>query len=1315
MHLKTLFLFFFLSFSTVYSSFAETEVSQSEIEIVNLLDKSEAYYWAALDSGGYKRLLVESRNYLEKAEKLFDENKNILSEVTLSQLFLQINSLSADIQTQESVYGKRFSTRYELTNYLRGPLIVSGGVIDNHFFYYSPVTSTIGKGIQTIIDLITLTAGEISESQFDVVILATKEHQSRVGWLAHNFDDTNGVFYTLTTRYINNILAQNASMESTKLFLEGSLNEEAISVLSSKLSDRNLLVVSFDQMPANPGDEFFNIYGDVYSNDGSKLHSVTSMAFGIDNSSILIKSFFINLLMFILAIIVSYLIYKFWNYNKTLQVKIIILTSFYGFIMGRVTSWIAMPALSSYSPPTDKASYDSLPMLLYSIPSYLWLVAISITVFLVPILIPRLISHPFLTKYAHLPSVSGKGAFFGIGAAHGILAYISFPMLIINTLGELTILIPVYLAVLLGSYILGRSILDTKDEFSEVYSVPIVFGLIALSFPLFGSQLELASNMSYFFIVVSLIIILKLNQTESKNIAGKIVENDIDYEPSDDILKLTKNPIFKKFPNYISVSSGMESKLSGSDVNYIAISGPPGSGKTAALQNLISDVNNNTDGAVLYFQGECKKIEEGELPTAYDVFYQALGSSLSLDLFDNRNQDDTINTVINSAGVLLLGPIGAVLSSTSSEDAPSFSDDDIYVFIKEKLTELTKDSVVIFHLDDIQWIDEKSEALLAKLIGHFNTNTSKLLFLLGLRNEGAYESILSRINIDQGHVNALSKLNLEEQLELLTEGLLLSKETASWVSSWLSHRDEGMVYPADLIDAIDHLARNDFIVNTKDGFSLSKEFDKNNPPIPDGVKEIVREVIKDNPEMINIISIAAYVGKEFKVSLISKCLDISRLAAIEKLDYLANTTGIFYDVLNKDDVYEFRSQAFLDATRLLISYTDDGSNVSTVAQSSRNFHALVAQAITTLNSSNPDDTMAVAKHFFAAGSLYSSDAFDSNLSAAKLASKFHQFEGALALLEKAKLSVLGLGKSDEEVEKQIAIVNCEKSHIYGKDQSDAANLGIKILDGNISPENEQLAIVTVRALYESRRYDEAIEMSEKLKHGISLETQTQGFHFHGLSISPQERDKSEERLKLLREAHNLAIQSKVSSLEAMVANSLAGQLSSGHDTDRAEAKELFYKSLELKESQEIVDVKGMAMTHGGLGFFSFFARPQDLESARFHFQKDLELATQINGEMGMSKMNSMLSQIDIIEDKIDSAIKRSVFVLSLNNNPFDEGKAVEALCNIAKITLEADFNPMEVDVCNYLQKLLKVFSKHKNIDLKNATSDIKTLIDDRCN
>jgi hypothetical protein len=286
------------------------------------------------------------------------------------------------------------------------------------------------------------------------------------------------------------------------------------------------------------------------------------------------------------------------------------------------------------------------------------------------------------------------------------------------------------------------------------------------------------------------------------------------------------------------------------------------------------------------------------------------------------------------------------------------------------------------------------------------------------------------------------------------------------------------------------------------------------------------EIVKNNPDMKDIISIAAYMGKEFKVSIISKCLEISRLVAIHKLDQIANNSGLFFDLLNKDDVYSFRSQAFLDATRLVIGYTDEGSNISSVPQYSRNYHALIAESIKSLNSNNPDNVYIIAKHFFAAGSLYSSDAFDSNLSAAKLASKFHQFEGALILLEKAKLSALGFAQNNEEVEKQIAIVNCEKSHIHGKGQSEAADLGIKILDNNISPDNEQLAVCVVRALYEARRYDEAIDMAEKLKHCDSIVTQTEGFHFHGLSIGPQERDKSEERLALLRRAYDLATKSK---------------------------------------------------------------------------------------------------------------------------------------------------------------------------------------------
>ncbi|SVE42050.1 uncharacterized protein METZ01_LOCUS494904, partial [marine metagenome] len=235
-------------------------------------------------------------------------------------------------------------------------------------------------------------------------------------------------------------------------------------------------------------------------------------------------------------------------------------------------------------------------------------------------------------------SVSGKGAFFGIGSAHGIIAYLALPLLINNSLSDLIILIPVYLSVLFGSYILGRSILDEKDEFSEIYSIPIVLGFIVLSFPLFGNQLELASLTSLVVIVISVLIMINIGKKENKNITGNIIENDIDVdtESSGDIVKLTENPIYKKFSNYLTILSEAESKLVDSDCNYIALSGPPGSGKTVTLRNLISDVNKNTDGPVLYFQGECKKNDGAELATPYDVFHQALGSTLTLDLFDQR-------------------------------------------------------------------------------------------------------------------------------------------------------------------------------------------------------------------------------------------------------------------------------------------------------------------------------------------------------------------------------------------------------------------------------------------------------------------------------------------------------------------------------------------------------------------------------------------------------------------------------------------------------------------------------------------------------
>ena len=97
MLLKKFLIFLFIIASFINISVAGTESSQHDEEIVVLLDKSEAYYWAALDNGGYKRLLIDSRTSLEEAKSLFEANKNKLSEESIAQISLQINSLSKDL------------------------------------------------------------------------------------------------------------------------------------------------------------------------------------------------------------------------------------------------------------------------------------------------------------------------------------------------------------------------------------------------------------------------------------------------------------------------------------------------------------------------------------------------------------------------------------------------------------------------------------------------------------------------------------------------------------------------------------------------------------------------------------------------------------------------------------------------------------------------------------------------------------------------------------------------------------------------------------------------------------------------------------------------------------------------------------------------------------------------------------------------------------------------------------------------------------------------------------------------------------------
>ena len=135
-------------------------------------------------------------------------------------------------------------------------------------------------------------------------------------------------------------------------------------------------------------------------------------------------------------------------------------------------------------------------------------------------------------------------------------------------------------------------------------------------------------------------------------------------------------------------------------------------------------------------------------------------------------------------------------------------------------------------------------------------------------------------------------------------------------------------------------------------------------------------------------------------------------------------------------------------------------------------------------------------------------------------------------------------------------------------------------------------------------------------------------------------------------------------------------------------------SLELKESQDIKDLAGMARTHGGLGRLAYFSSPRESESAKKHFAEDLKISIEINDQRGISQMNSFLSQLDLAEKDTTSALTRSINILTINNNPFDVGMAIEVMYKAIGLDLpdsfsDRDQHPMKTSPVEHVNLILE--------------------------
>ena len=81
---------------------------------------------------------------------------------------------------------------------------------------------------------------------------------------------------------------------------------------------------------------------------------------------------------------------------------------------------------------------------------------------------------------------------------------------------------------------------------------------------------------------------------------------------------------------------------------------------------------------------------------------------------------------------------------------------------------------------------------------------------------------------------------------------------------------------------------------------------------------------------------------------------------------------------------------------------------------------------------------------------------------------------------------------------------------------------------------------------------------------------------------------------------------------------------------------MFELSIEIKQREDIRDLEGLALAHGGLGRLAFFTQHPDFELARQHFEEDLRYSEKIGSITGQTKMHSLLGACILQESNSES-------------------------------------------------------------------------------
>ena len=1211
--------------------------------IENKIQLAETYYMLMLDEGIGTYAQNKSEKFIKEARQLL--KKSSLDDEAIKNYTIQLNTIEEELEDSISVQYNTLEGYFPLLKYTASSFFFSPEESEVHTLIKRPDYIAIKNAAKSLVSSL----GGPGEVVFNSI-----PHDSKLEKLTFSIFNNES---SLTSHTDKDVVSTLNDADLISKFNENNITKEISERLFKSYSGNPLYVVTVTKELSDKREYFYSLNADYYDQNGySQTKSVSSSAYAIDERSNWIGLIAIHIFFLVFAFFFTYFNQKKWDY------KLYSMTLLF-FLFGRVLPLVMVPSIMAFKPDGDT----------HVIYSSWWVFVMGIVVFILPVIAIKMF-YGRLTEYISLPDIAGKGELVGFAIASGVLAFLTVPYIFGfgNTLdfSKITAFSLLSIAILLSGFVMGK-VLDDNDKMDEKNLIlfAITSALIMTAF--------LHGESSYLIIVSIFTMLLAggLLYTHNKKIRREIEEKNkltVEDDPVIDVEchnlenvnlnQIVLDPPYQKYDYYQDVFQSIQPIYDGK-ATYCVLKGDGGAGKTVTAKILIDSIGRtfaDRNQPVLFLSSNCDRNDGEEVP--YGMFYDLLDSTFNMDLFGQREKDEKFDNVVNMASKFLMGPVASFLASKDSGEQKSFSKNDIYVFVKNKLLELSNKSTIILFVDDLQWIDTASKELLKYLMDEFNVNSDcNILFVFTVRDTDEGNEQVVDLGLSEA-THSIGFINTMEQRQLLEKSFCISQQSSQWIVDWAAEKNSKKVYPYILVDAVGNLARSDVFEIVNNRFNIKEDFDFENPPIPEGPQKEVKQFLDTHPQYVEILSFAAILGKEFHVSHISYGLDITYLETVRLLDSISEESGFIFDLMDKDDVYQFRSQILLDALRSNIRYSTEGILSIHVPQSIRHFHALAANA---LRKTQEDDfssklIIEIANHYYAAGKLYAKEAIDYLEQAVDACRNLFEYDDALSYLNKVD-EVLELTKGETVKSKELRLlIECDKSNVQGIGSDATAEKTLVYL--NKYPDaDDELKFAATRACYDAalqNNYDQAWfaksaqTAKEYLLTSDSVLMQAEGYHFIAVCMKAKTDDEKTEQLDHFNKAIELT-KTNYPSAYAKIANSLAESLSYGDDNSKKKAKELFLDSLEIKENTEIKDLPGMARTYGGLGRLAFFTTPPNTVEAKEYFKKDLDIAEEISDQRGISQMNSLLGSCAKMEEEYEKAIHYYDKSIALENNPFD--------------------------------------------------------------